>query len=588
MKAKRLLSKGCQGYLVHVVLNDDDPSSVEDVRVVRYFPDVFPEDLPGFPPDREVKFVIDLVLVLFVRKKDGTLRLCIDYRQLNRVNIKNRYPFPRMDDLFDQLRGACVFSKIALRSGYYQLKINNEDVPKIAFRTRYGHYEFLVIPFGLINAPATFMDMMNRVFQPYWDMFAIVFIDDILVYSKSKAEHARHLKLVLSSLREHQLYAKFSKCEFWLNQVAFLGHVISSQRIQVDSHKVVAVDNWEQPRTVTEVRSFLGLAGYYKRFIKVFSMIALPLTRLTRKDVKFKWDNKCEQSFQQLKYYLTHAPVLALPDDSGNYERDLNLRQRRWIELLSDYDCTIKYHPGRANAVADALNRKTPARLNAIYDCHVPLLADLRSIGVELGVEDREEALLANFQVRPVLIDRVLEAQMIDEETQEKLQARNQGKKKDFGIRETNGMLMQESRILEIVGMIVWILMEFSYNNSYHSSIGMAPFEALYGKSCRTLLYWSEVYEKVLVGLEIVDVTTQNVQLSPWKGVVRFGKKGKLSPRYIGPYMITEQVSEIAYRLELPPELSKVHDVFHASMFRHYVSDPSHVIPPQPWKSIRT
>ncbi|XP_070660544.1 uncharacterized protein [Malus domestica] len=188
-------------------------------------------------------------------------------------------------------------------------------------------------------------------------------------------------------------------------------------------------------------------------------MIALPLTRLTRKDVKFEWDNKCGESFQQLKYYLTHAPVLALPDDIGNYEvysdaslnglgcRDLNLCQRRWIELLSDYDCTIEYHPGRANAVADALSRKTLARLNAIYDCHVPLLADLRSIGVELGMEDREEALLANFQVRPALIDRVLEAQMIDEETQEIIQARNQGKKKDFEIREIDGMLMQENRM---------------------------------------------------------------------------------------------------------------------------------------------
>ncbi|KAM1958501.1 hypothetical protein ACFX15_003880 [Malus domestica] len=285
-QAKRLLSKGCQGYLAHVVLNDDAHSSVEDVRVVRYFLDVFPEDLPGLPPNKEVEFVIDLLpgtnpisltpyrmapaelrelkvqlqvlvdkgfiqpstspwgaLVLFVRKKDGTLRLCIDYRQLNRVTIKNRYPLPRIDDLFDQLRGVCVFSKIDLRSGYYQLKIKNEDVPKTAFRTRYGHYEFLMMPFGLTNTPAAFMDLMNRVFQPYLDKFVIVFIDDILVYSKSKAKHARNLKLVLSSLREHQLHAKFSKCEFWLNQVAFLGHVISAQGIQVDSQKVAAVEN---------------------------------------------------------------------------------------------------------------------------------------------------------------------------------------------------------------------------------------------------------------------------------------------------------------------------------------------------------
>ena len=202
--------------------------------------------------------------VLFVKKKDGTMRLCIDYRQLNKVTIRNKYPLPRIDDLFDQLRGASVFSKIDLRSGYHQLKVRETDVPKTAFRTRYGHYEFLVMPFGLTNAPAVFMDLMNRIFHPYLDQFVIVFIDDILVYSKSREEHERHLRTVLQMLREKKLYAKFSKCEFWLKQVMFLGHIVSEAGVCVDPQKTEAITRWEQPKTVSEVRSFLGLAGYYR------------------------------------------------------------------------------------------------------------------------------------------------------------------------------------------------------------------------------------------------------------------------------------------------------------------------------------
>ena len=202
------------------------------------------------------------------------MRLCIDYRQLNKVTIKNKYPLPRIDDLFDLLQEASVFSKIDLRSGYHQLKIKEMDIPKTAFRTRYGHYEFLVMPFGLTNAPAAFMDLMNRVFHPYLDQFVIVFIDDILVYSKNVDEHVMHLRIVLQTLRDRELYAKFSKCEFWLNEVIFLGHVISGAGIFVDPRKIEAIVGWEQPKNVSEVRSFLGLAGYYRRFVEHFSLLA--------------------------------------------------------------------------------------------------------------------------------------------------------------------------------------------------------------------------------------------------------------------------------------------------------------------------
>ncbi|XP_070676234.1 uncharacterized protein [Malus domestica] len=572
IRARKLLSKGCQGYLAHVVLNDVVPPSIEEVGVVRHYPDVFPDDLPGLPPEREVEFSIDLLpgidpisltpyrmapaklrelkiqlqelldkgfiqpssspwgaLVLFVRKKDGTLRLCIDYRQLNRVTIKNRYPLPRIDDLFDQLKGACVFSKIDLRSGYYQLKIKKEDVPKTAFRTRYGHYEFLVMPFGLTNAPAAFMRLMNK--------------------SKSKVDHIRHLNLVLKKLREHQLYAKFSKCQFWLTEVAFLGHVVSAQGIQVDPQKIAAVENWEQPRTVTE---------------------------LTRKDVKFEWEN-CERSFQQLKYCLTHVPVLVLPDDSGNFEiySDASLNglgcvlmqhnKRRWMELLSDYDCTIEYHPGRANVVADALSRKPQGRLNALYASRVPLLAELRVTGVRLELEDRSGAFLASFQVRPVLVDRILEAQIVDEEIQELVQLRSEGKKKDLRIRESDG-----SSCTQLL-----------YSTAYHPQTD--------GKSDRTIQTLEDMLRSSVLQfgdswhdrLDLMEFAYNNSFHSSI-GVVRFGKRMMLSPRYIGPYVITERVGEVAYRLELPPELSKVHNVFHVSMLRHYISDPSHVILHQP------
>ena len=204
---------------------------------------------------------------MFDKKKDGSFRMCIDYRELNKLTIKNRYPLPRIDDLFDQLQGANYFSKIDLRSGYHQLRVLEEDVPETAFRTRYGHYEFVVMPFGLTNAPAVFMDLMNRVCRPYLDQFVIVFIDDILIYSRSKKEHGDHLRQVLGTLRKEKLYAKFSKCEFWIRRVEFLGHVVSEEGIHVDPSKIKAIENWSAPKMPTEIRQFLGLAGYYRRFI---------------------------------------------------------------------------------------------------------------------------------------------------------------------------------------------------------------------------------------------------------------------------------------------------------------------------------
>ncbi|GJT32650.1 putative reverse transcriptase domain-containing protein [Tanacetum coccineum] len=255
------------------VEDKSEEKPLEDVPIVQDFPKVFPEELPGIPPIRKVEFQINLIPdvarvaqtpyrlapsemkelsnqlqelsdkgfirpssspwgapILFVKKKDGSFRMCIDYRELNKLTVKNRYPLPRIDDLFDQLQGSSIYSKIDLRLGYHQLRVREEDIPKTAFRTRYRHYEFQVMPFGLTNAPAVFMDLMNRVCKPYLDKFVIVFINDILIYSKNKQEHAEHLKLILDLLKKEQLYAKFSKCEFWKLNPSKIGHLLSLQR----------------------------------------------------------------------------------------------------------------------------------------------------------------------------------------------------------------------------------------------------------------------------------------------------------------------------------------------------------------------
>ncbi|GKE24636.1 putative reverse transcriptase domain-containing protein, partial [Tanacetum coccineum] len=233
--------------------------------------------------------------MLFVKKKNGSFKTCIDYHELKNLTIKNRYPLPRIDDLFDQLQGSSMYSKIDLRSGYHQLRIKEEDIPITAFRTRYGHFEFQVMPFRLTNTPVVFMDLMNRVCKPYLDKFIIVFIDDILVYSKDEEEHGKHLKIILELQKKERLYAKFLKCDFWLDLVQFMGHVIDRSCVHVDPRKIKAIKSWATPTMPTEVRQFLRLAGYYRRFIKGFSLTSKPLTMLIQKNKKYEWGKEEEE-----------------------------------------------------------------------------------------------------------------------------------------------------------------------------------------------------------------------------------------------------------------------------------------------------
>ncbi|GJR42430.1 putative reverse transcriptase domain-containing protein, partial [Tanacetum coccineum] len=502
----------------------------EEIVVVRDFPEVFPDELSGLPPIREIEFRIELIpgatpvakspyrlapyeleelsgqlkelqdkcfirpslspwgaSVLFVKKKDGSFRMCIDYRELNKLTVKNRYPLPRINDLFDRLHGLHFFSKIDLRSGYHQLRVHEDDIPKTTLRTRYRHFEFTVMPFGLTNAPTIFMDMMNRVCRSYLDKFVIVFINDILIYSKTQEEHVEHLRLVLELLKKEKLYAKFSKCEFWLREVQFLRHVINSNGIHVDPSKIEAI-------------------------------VKSP-TILTQKSKTFDWGEEQELAFQTLKDKLCNAPVLALLDGSEDFvvycdasgiglgcvlmqrKKELNMpRSRSLIELFSAYDCEIRYHPGKANVVTGALSRKEkikPKRVRA---------------------------------------------------------------------------------------------MNYDPFSQYHSSVRCAPFEALYGRKCRSPIMWAEVGEGQLIGLELLQETTEKVSqikerlkaardLSPWKGVVRFGKKRKLAPRFVGPFKIIEKVGPVAYRLDLPEELNGVHDTFHVSNLKKCLADPTLKVP---------
>ncbi|WVZ97285.1 hypothetical protein U9M48_042834 [Paspalum notatum var. saurae] len=622
-------------------LHQMEAKPTEGIRVVCEYPDVFLDELPApiakrqyrvAPKEQElIKENIDELLgkgfirpssspwafpVLFVDKKDGTRRMCMDYSALNDVTIKNKYPLPQIDDLFDQLQGACVFSKIDLRSGYHQMKIRPSDIPKTAFITRFGLYEYTVLSFGLTNAPAYFMNLMNKVFMEYLDKFVVVFIDDILIYSKTEEEHEEHLRLVLQKLREHKLYAKLSKCEFWLDQVPFLGHIVSKGGIMVDPSKISSV-----PEVVKEDCGFLGLAGYYRRFIESFSRIAKPMTSLLEKGVPFIWTKERQAAFDELKKRLTTAPVLTLSDltkrftvycDASkeglgcvlmqegmliayasrqlrkhevNYPtHDLELAavgtvwyknricvpdvdSLKKLILSKAHDTAYSIHPGSTKMYHDLKERfwwygmkRTVAEYVAVCDTCQRLLQPLKipewkweeiSMDFIVGlprtqkgyntiwvVMDRltkvahfipvnttySDARLAELYIsRIVCLHGVPKRIISDRGSQftsrfwEQLHDSLDSKLR-FSTAyhpQTNGQTERTNQILEdmlrpcaIQYGTSWDksmpYAEFSYNNSYQASLKKSPFEALYGRRCRTLLFWNQTGEKQVFGPDLI------------------------------------------------------------------------------------
>ncbi|GJR68101.1 putative reverse transcriptase domain-containing protein [Tanacetum coccineum] len=410
--------------------------------------------------------------------------MCIDYRELNKLTVKNRYPLPRIDDLFDQLQGSSVYSKIDLRSGYHQLRVREEDIPKTTFRTRYGHYEFQVMLFGLTNAPSIFMDLMNRLCKPYLGKFVIVFIDDILIYSKNKQEHEKHLKLILELLKKDHLYAKFSKCEFWIPRVQFLGHVIDSQGAVVFALKI-----WRH----------------------------------------YLYGTKCT-------VFTNHKSLQHILDQK------LNMRQRRWLELLSDYDYEIRYHPGKANVVADALSKKErePQRVRALV---MRIGLDLPKQILEAQTEAIKPENLKSEDVGGMLIENSKDP---EKPRKEKLEPR------------ADETLCFNNRIgcLAMLSMLVL---------SAHSRL-------LSGRKCRSPVCWAEVGDAQLTGPKLIPETTEKiVQIKQ-----RIQAAHDLKKSYAD---VLAKVGTVAYRLELPQQLSRVHSMFHVSNLKKCLSDEPLVVP---------
>ncbi|GJW53001.1 putative reverse transcriptase domain-containing protein, partial [Tanacetum coccineum] len=620
-----------------VMEKKSDKKRLEDIPVVREFPEVFPEDLPGLPPVRQVEFQIDLIPgaapvarapyrlapsemqelsnqlqeladrgfirpstspwgapVLFVKKKDGSFRMCIDYRELNKLTIKNRYPLPRIDDLFDQLQGSSVYSKIDLRSGYHQLRVRGEDIPKTAFRTRYGHYEFQVMPFGLTNAPAVFMDLMNRVCKPYLDKFVIVFVDDILIYSRNKEEHANHLRIILELLKKEKLYAKFSKSlpEGNDNFVVYCDASHQGLRaVLMQREKVIAYASRQlKPNEENYTTHDLELGAV---------VFALKIWR------HYLYGTKCT-------VFTDHKSLQHILD-----QKELNMRQRRWLELLADYDCKIRYLPGKANVIADSLSQKErikPLRdlkklywwpnMKAIIAVYIGKCLTCSRVKAEC---QKPSGLLVQPEIpmwkwKRITMDFVTKlpktsnghdtiwvivyrltksAHFIPTREIDSMKTLTRLYIKEIVSRHRVLIFSISDRDIHFASRI-WQSLQNALGTQLDMSMAYHPetdgqsertiqtledmlraslFKALYGRKCRSPVCWAEVGDVQLTGPVIIHETTKKiVQIQQRLKAIRDRQR-------------------MAYKLELPEELSNVHSTFHISNLKKCLSNESLVIP---------
>ncbi|GJT27329.1 putative reverse transcriptase domain-containing protein [Tanacetum coccineum] len=572
--------------------------------------------------------------------------MCIDYWEINKLTIKNHYPLPRIDDLFNQLQGLSVYSKIDLRSGYHQLRVRDEDIPKTAFRTRYGHYEFQVMPFGLTNAPAVFIDLMNRVYKPYLDKFVIVFIDDILIYSRNKEEHADHLRIILELLQKEK----------------FRG-------IHIDLTKIEAVKDWASPTTPTEIRQVLGLTGYYQRFIEEnrtnhgkANVVADALSRKER--IKPLRVRELVMTLQpNLPLQILEAQTEAIKEENIQAENlrgtdkafevrpdgTCCIKNRSWLPLFGDLRDLImheshksKYsiHPGSDKMYQDLKKLYWWPNMKAIIAEYVGKCLTCSTVKAEcqkpsglLVIIDRltksvhfipiketySMETLTRLYIKEIVSRHGVPISIILDHDSSFTSRFWQSMQSALGTQldmsttyhpQTDGQSKRTSQTLEDMLQACVIdfgkgwerhlpLVEFSYNKSYHLSIKAAPFEALYGQKCRSPVYWAKVRDVQLIRqrlqaardwqMSYANVRRKSLEfqlrdlvmlkVSPWKGVVQFGKRGKLNPLYIRPFKILKRVGPVAYKLKLYEELNNVHSTFHVSNLKKCLSDESLVIP---------